>query len=105
LKIVAKSPGQQIDIQPVFMDFLYGSAFVRQSPEAYERLLLDVMLGDSTLFTRKDEVEHEWSILTPILEAWADTQVSDFPNYEAGAWGPQGAIDLVHRDGRSWRKV
>jgi glucose-6-phosphate 1-dehydrogenase len=105
LKIVAKAPGQQIDIQPVFMDFLYGSAFVRQSPEAYERLLLDVMLGDSTLFTRKDEVEHEWSILTPILETWADTQVPDFPNYEAGTWGPQSAVDLVSQDGRTWRKV
>jgi glucose-6-phosphate 1-dehydrogenase len=104
LKIVAKAPGQKIDIQPVFMDFLYGSAFVRQSPEAYERLLLDVMLGDSTLFTRKDEVEHEWSILTPILETWADTVPPDFPNYEAGSWGPQSAVDLVSQDGRSWRK-
>jgi glucose-6-phosphate 1-dehydrogenase len=105
IKIVAKAPGQVMDIQPVFMDFLYGSAFARQSPEAYERLLLDVMLGDSTLFTRRDEVEAEWSIITPILEAWGETQAPKFPNYEAGTWGPQSAIDLVGADGRAWRKV
>jgi glucose-6-phosphate 1-dehydrogenase len=105
LKIVAKSPGQVIDIQPVFMDFLYGSAFVRESPEAYERLLLDVMLGDASLFTRRDEVEAEWSIVTPILEAWSNSSASRFPNYEAGTWGPKSALDLTGEDGRSWRKV
>lgn len=105
LKIVAKVPGQGVQIQPVHMDFLYGSSFGRQSPEAYERLLLDVMLGDSTLFTRKDEVEAEWSIVTPILEAWQNEQPPTFPNYEAGTWGPQCAIDLIEREGRSWRKI
>jgi glucose-6-phosphate 1-dehydrogenase len=105
IKIVAKAPGQVMDIQPVYMDFLYGSAFARQSPEAYERLLLDVMLGDSTLFTRRDEVEAEWSIITPILETWAQSRPPDFPNYEAGTWGPRSAIDLPGDDGRTWRKV
>jgi len=105
LKFVAKVPGQGIDIQPVHMDFLYGSAFSRQSPDAYERLLLDVMLGDSTLFTRADEAEAEWSIITPILDAWRDSPTPTMPNYEAGTWGPQAAVDLIERDGRSWRKV
>jgi glucose-6-phosphate 1-dehydrogenase len=105
LKIAAKVPGQGIDIQPVHMDFLYGASFTRQSPDAYERLLLDVMMGDATLFTRNDEVLAEWSIMTPILEAWAQQPPPGFPNYEAGTWGPQAAVDLVERDGHSWRKV
>jgi glucose-6-phosphate 1-dehydrogenase len=105
LRIVAKVPGLGIDIQPVHMDFLYGSSFTRQSPEAYERLLLDVMMGDSTLFTRKDEVEAEWAIITPILEAWKKQAAPKFPNYEAGTWGPQAAVSLVERDGHMWRKV
>jgi glucose-6-phosphate 1-dehydrogenase len=87
LQIVAKVPGQGVQIQPVHMDFLYGSSFSKQSPAAYERLLLDVTLGDSTLFTRRDEVEAEWSIVTPILEAWQDQTAPRFPNYEAGTWG------------------
>ena len=105
LKFVAKVPGQGIRTQPVHMDFLYGASFSRQSPDAYERLLLDVMLGDSTLFTRRDEVEAEWSIVTPILDAWQEQQAPRFPNYESGTWGPQAAVDLIGRDGRSWRKV
>jgi glucose-6-phosphate 1-dehydrogenase len=86
------------------MDFLYGSSFGRQSPEAYERLLLDVLLGDSTLFTRRDEVEASWSIITPILEAWQHMSPPDFPNYPAGSWGPASATELVQRDGRIWRE-
>ncbi|MGH2442860.1 MAG: glucose-6-phosphate dehydrogenase, partial [Chloroflexota bacterium] len=70
LKVVAKTPGQGIQLQPVFMDFLYGSSFLSHTADAYERLLLDVMLGDSTLFTRRDEVEAEWSIVDPILQDW-----------------------------------
>jgi glucose-6-phosphate 1-dehydrogenase len=87
------------------MDFLYGSSFSRQSPEAYERLLLDVMLGDPTLFTRRDEVEAEWRIVDPVLEAWQEQAPPTFPNYEAGTWGPQAATDLMSRDERSWRQV
>jgi glucose-6-phosphate 1-dehydrogenase len=62
------------------------------------------MLGDSTLFTRRDEVEAEWSLITPILEAWKTQRPPEFPNYTAGTWGPQDAVDLMARDGRSWRE-
>ncbi len=105
LQMVAKVPGQGMQIRTVDMDFLYGSSFLRQSPDAYERLLLDVMLGDSTLFTRKDEVEQEWSIVTPILDAWQQQSSPPFPNYEAGTWGPAAANALIECDGRGWRKV
>ena len=105
LKMVAKVPGQGVQIRPVHMDFLYGAQFSQQSPDAYERLLLDVMLGDSTLFTRRDEVEAEWNVVTPILETWQTQRAPHFPNYEAGTWGPSAAMDLIERDGRSWRKV
>jgi glucose-6-phosphate 1-dehydrogenase len=87
------------------MDFLYGAAFSQPSPEAYERLLLDVMLGDSTLFTRKDEVEAQWALVTPILEAWQREPPPDFPNYEAGTWGPRAAVELVQRENCYWRQV
>ncbi len=105
LRIMAKVPGQGIQIQPVHMDFLYGAAFSQQSPDAYERLLLDVMLGDSTLFTRRDEVEAQWAIVDPILRTWESETTPEFPNYEAGTWGPRGAIDLVQRDQCYWRQV
>jgi glucose-6-phosphate 1-dehydrogenase len=105
LKFAAKVPGQGFRIQPVYMDFLYGASFTRQSADAYERLLLDIMLGDSTLFTRADEVEAEWSIVTPILEGWRLARPPDFPSYEAGSWGPEAAIDLIRRDHHSWRKI
>jgi glucose-6-phosphate 1-dehydrogenase len=105
LKFVAKIPGQGIQLQPVHMDFLYGASFAKASADAYERLLLDVMLGDSTLFTRRDEVEEEWRIITPILEAWQEQAPPRFPNYEAGSWGPQDAYRLVEREGCVWREV
>jgi glucose-6-phosphate 1-dehydrogenase len=105
LKFGAKIPGQGFRIQPVSMDFLYGASFARPTADAYERLLLDVMLGDSTLFTRRDEVEAEWYIVTPILDAWQNERAPDFPNYEAGSWGPESAVEMVRRDRRSWRKI
>jgi glucose-6-phosphate 1-dehydrogenase len=105
LRFVAKVPGQGIRLQPVYMDFLYGSSFSRASADAYERLLLDVMLGDSTLFTRKDEVEEEWRIVTPILDAWREQPAPPFPDYEAGSWGPDESCSLVERDGCVWREV
>jgi len=105
LQILAKVPGMKMDIQPVSMEFLYGSSFTRRSPDAYERLLTDVMLGDSTLFTRADEVEEAWAIVTPILQAWQQAPAPHFPNYEAGTWGPQAAAELIERDNLKWRQV
>jgi len=76
--------------------------FKTPSPEAYETLLVDVMLGDATLFMRADQIETSWSMLTPILNAWAETVPVDFPNYQAGTWGPEAAEALIAQDGRSW---
>src|SRR5207247_9707977 len=90
-------------VRTVDMDFLYGGAFRTGLPEAYERLIVDAMLGDATLFTRIDEVEEQWSLVDAIVAAWArDRPV--FPNYAAGTWGPTGADELMERDGRSWRR-
>jgi glucose-6-phosphate 1-dehydrogenase len=104
LRFGAKLPGQTTRIRWVNMDFHYGSSFGVAPPEAYERLLLDCMLGDSTLYARRDMAERGWEIVTPILEAWKQP-AKDFPNYEAGTWGPQAAEDLIERDGREWRKL
>ena len=103
LAIGAKVPGQGMSIRTVHMDFLYGGAFRTGLPEAYERLILDAMLGDATLFTRADEVDEQWALVDSIVAAWRRDRPS-FPNYEAGAWGPRAADDLLHRDGRSWRR-
>jgi glucose-6-phosphate 1-dehydrogenase len=104
LRFAAKLPGQAMRIRSVNMDFRYGSSFGVKPPEAYERLLLDCMLGDSTLYARRDMVERGWEIVTPILEAW-NTPAPDFPNYETGSWGPQAAFELIQRDDREWRKL
>ena len=90
-------------IRPVHMDFLYGGAFRTELPEAYERLILEAMLGDATLFTRADEVDEQWALVDAIIAAWARDKPA-FPNYEAGTWGPHTADELVGRDGRSWRR-
>ncbi|HEX3226890.1 MAG TPA: glucose-6-phosphate dehydrogenase [Gaiellaceae bacterium] len=103
LAIGAKVPGQGMTIRTVHMDFLYGGAFRTGMPEAYERLILDTLLGDGTLFTRADEVEEQWLLVDAIVAAWQRDRPS-FPNYAAGTWGPPSADDLVHRDGRSWRR-
>ncbi|MBX9745137.1 MAG: glucose-6-phosphate dehydrogenase [Chlamydiales bacterium] len=102
MKINCKVPGPSGPIQPVKMDFLYGSYFGQTPPEAYERLIWDCILGDSTLFTRSDEVEQSWKILTPILDAWNSQKEASFPNYAAGSWGPTQA-DQMLTEGRSWR--
>jgi glucose-6-phosphate 1-dehydrogenase len=103
LAIGAKVPGQGMTIRTVHMDFLYGGAFRTSLPEAYERLILDTLLGEGTLFTRADEVEEEWLLVDSIVAAWQRDRPS-FPNYAAGTWGPPSADDLLHRDGRSWRR-
>jgi len=104
LRAAAKVPGPTIQIRSITMDFLYGLSFGEEQPEAYERLLLDCMLGDSTLFTRSDEVEAAWRLLTPMLEAWEEGPPPDFPNYAAGTWGPEAAHALIEEDGRRWRR-
>jgi glucose-6-phosphate 1-dehydrogenase len=86
------------------MDFRYGTSFSIDAPEAYERLLLDAMLGDSTLFTRWDSVEAAWNLLTPVLDAWGSGE-SPLQFYEAGSWGPGGADHLIQRDGREWHRM
>jgi glucose-6-phosphate 1-dehydrogenase len=104
LRFGAKLPGQAMRIRWVNMDFRYGSSFGVKPPEAYERLLLDCMLGDSTLYARRDMVERCWEIVMPVLEAWKEP-ATDFPDYEAGSWGPQAAFELIGRDGRRWRRL
>jgi glucose-6-phosphate 1-dehydrogenase len=103
LAIGAKVPGQGLTIRTVHMDFLYGGAFRADMPEAYERLILDCMLGDATLFTRTDEVVEQWKLVDAIVAPWLRDRPS-FPNYAAGTWGPVSADELLHRDGRSWRR-
>ncbi len=103
MSISTKLPGPKVQIQPVKMDFSYGSTFDKQSPEAYERLLLDVMAGDATLFMRRDEVEASWTWITNILEAWEASGTRWLPEYGAGSWGPVEADKLIEADGRKWR--
>jgi len=103
LAIGAKVPGAGMSIRTVHMDFLYGGAFRTGLPEAYERLILDAMLGDATLFTRADEVDEQWALVDTIVAAWKRDR-PNFPNYPAGTWVPKPADDLIHRDGRSWRR-
>ena len=105
LRFAAKVPGLGLDVRSVNMDFTYGSAFSVDSPDAYETLILDALLGDASLFTRADEVEKAWGVITPIIEAWADDAPPDFPNYAAGSWGPDAADALLARDGHRWRRI
>jgi glucose-6-phosphate 1-dehydrogenase len=103
ISIGAKIPGTRMRIRPVNMQFLYGTAFMSESPEAYERLIMDAMRGDATLFTRDDEVEAQWTIVDPILEAWAGTP-GPIPQYEAGSNGPAEADALIEGEQR-WRAI
>jgi glucose-6-phosphate 1-dehydrogenase len=105
LRFAAKVPGLGVDVRSVNMDFTYGSAFSVDSPDAYETLLLDALLGDAALFTRSDEVEKAWSIVTPILEGWAEAPAPAFPDYAAGTWGPAAAEELLAAEGRRWRRI
>jgi glucose-6-phosphate 1-dehydrogenase len=103
LEFAAKVPGQGMTLRTVHMDFLYGGAFRTGIPEAYERLLLDCLLGDARMFTRADEVEEQWSLVDAIVAFWRRDRPS-FPNYAAGTWGPAAAEELLRRDGRMWRR-
>jgi glucose-6-phosphate 1-dehydrogenase len=103
LSLVAKIPGLRMRLRPVLMQFLYGTSFLSQSPEAYERLILDVMRGDATLFTRNDEVEAQWRICDPILRAWESTPGPP-PQYEAGSQGPCEATSIL-MPGHRWRAI
>jgi glucose-6-phosphate 1-dehydrogenase len=103
LSLVAKIPGAQLRVRPVNMEFLYGTSFLTQSPEAYERLILDTMRGDATLFARNDEVEAAWAICDPILQAWESTP-APLPQYPAGSSGPAEA-DALLDPGVSWRTI
>jgi glucose-6-phosphate 1-dehydrogenase len=101
----SKVPGHAIRVRSVEMNFRYGTSFGIEPADAYERLLLDCMLGDSTLFTRRDEVELQWMIATSILRGWEQVPPPTFPNYRAGSWGPPQADDLIEKDGRTWRRL
>ena len=105
LAFEAKIPGSRRRLQEVRMDFRYGTAFAVPPPEAYERLLLDVMLGDQSLFTRTDEVESAWRFITSILDAWKQPDAPPPVTYVAGSWGPHEADACIARDGARWRRL
>jgi glucose-6-phosphate 1-dehydrogenase len=100
LTLTAKTPGPDLKLGAVTMDFRYGEVFGGQSPEAYERLLLDAIHGDATLYARGDWVEHAWSILMPVLDAWAEG--GEPSSYEAGTWGPPEADEFIRKEGDAW---
>jgi glucose-6-phosphate 1-dehydrogenase len=105
LRIASKLPGAKVRIYPVKMEFNYRSSFGEVTPEAYERLLLDVMAGDATLFMRRDAVEAAWEFVMPILNAWERTKSRFLPEYRAGTWGPLEADRLIEAEGRQWRTL
>lgn len=104
LRMSAKMPGSSLRIEPVKMDFHYGTSFGKATPEAYERLLLDAMSGDATLFARRDEVEEAWKFVDAIRAAW-ETKSDDIRFYSAGSWGPSEADELIKRHGAAWRRL
>jgi len=106
MRFGSKVPGTQMEIRDVNMDFAYGGSFTESSPEAYERLILDVLLGDPPLFPRTEEVELSWRILDPVLDFWAaqDTLGKRPEQYDSGSWGPAAAEEMLARDGRIWRR-
>jgi len=106
LRFIAKEPGMATTLRPVDMGFQYGAAFGREELSAYERLLHDCMLGDPTLFTRRDEAEEAWDMLEPVLTWWEKSKPRPQPaGHAAGTWGPEGAQDLIARDSRRWRSL
>lgn len=105
LKFGAKRPGSGEQVQPVVMNFNYGESFNIPAPDAYERLILDCVLGDSTLFTRADEVEAAWQLISPIVEGWKAGANSFIEQYRSGSAGPKGSDDMIQQDGRKWRAL
>jgi glucose-6-phosphate 1-dehydrogenase len=105
LRFQAKRPGLQMLLNPVTMQFNYSDTYPQQPPDAYETLLLDVMLGDVTLFMRHDQIEEAWKIIDPITRVWDNTSPLDFPNYPAGSWGPEDGQAIIAKDGRTWISV
>jgi len=105
LKFGAKVPGPSMRIRTVAMDFAYGATFGDEDASPYERLILDCMKGDQTLFDRADGVEAAWALVDPVLSAWEADKSVKFPNYAAGTWGPAAADELLARDGRRWRRL
>jgi glucose-6-phosphate 1-dehydrogenase len=102
LRFEVKQPGPSFHLSPVMMQFYYREAFKITPPEAYETLLLDIMEGDATLFLRGDQAEAAWTVISPVLDVWNSVRPTDFPNYQAGTWGPEAAEILIAQDGRSW---
>jgi glucose-6-phosphate 1-dehydrogenase len=102
MRFGSKVPGTQMEIRDVNMDFAYGGSFTEASPEAYERLILDVLLGEPPLFPRHEEVEQSWRILDPVIDYWASNGKPE--QYPAGTWGPASADAMLAREGRSWRR-
>ncbi|MEO6812114.1 MAG: glucose-6-phosphate dehydrogenase, partial [Isosphaeraceae bacterium] len=105
MRIASKLPGSKVHIYPVKMEFNYSSSYGGQTPEAYERLILDVMAGDPTLFMRRDAVEAAWKFVMPILNHWEQSHARYLPEYRAGTWGPLEADRLIEADGRRWRSL
>jgi len=102
LRFQSKYPGQAMRLSPVMMQFYYRETFDVSPPDAYETLLLDVMIGDVTLFMRGDQAEAAWSVISPVLQVWNMSRPTDFPNYQAGTWGPEEADNLIAQDGYNW---
>jgi glucose-6-phosphate 1-dehydrogenase len=105
LRVASKLPGPKVRIYPVKLEFNYTSSFSETTPEAYERLLLDVMAGDATLFMRRDAVEAAWEFVMPVLDSWQHTRTRFLPEYRAGTWGPLEAERLIEADSRQWRTL
>ena len=103
--MAAPAPGAALKMEPVKMDFHYSTSFGKASPEAYERLLLDAMAGDATLFARRDEVENAWKFIDDIEQAWHGDNPPPMAEYPAGSWGPPEADELLARTGRVWRRL
>jgi glucose-6-phosphate 1-dehydrogenase len=103
VKFGSKVPGTSMEVRDVNMDFAYGESFTESSPEAYERLILDVLIGDPPLFPRQEEVERSWQILDPIEQYWAEHGKPE--PYKSGGYGPRSADTMMARDGRAWRRL
>jgi glucose-6-phosphate 1-dehydrogenase len=105
LHINSKPPGLRLSVEPVQMDFQYNQSFGVASSDAYERLLLDAMRGDSTLFTRNDEIEEAWALLEPFFDAWSDKYLCPLHDYESGTWGPVEGDKLLEQRNHKWRQL